>query len=211
MKFQRTPLILLLTALLLGGGVLIYETQVNPKQEAAKEEAKKLFSFKEEDVQTLSLTTPAQTLSFEKRPAESPKANQKPDQKQKSQVATDAFVWWMVAPTQTVANDASVAYLLNLMATGKQEQSITAPATQRAEFGLDKPIAIAEVKLKNQQTHRLVLGKPNFDRTALFAQVDPPTDPKKDLAISLVSNDFQNAVNRPLSEWQTKQTQSDKK
>ncbi|WP_421656316.1 DUF4340 domain-containing protein [Leptothermofonsia sp. ETS-13] len=210
MKIQRTPLILLAAALLLGTGVLLYETQVAPKQEEAKETAKKLFSFKEEDVQTLSLTTPLQTLSFEKKPAA---AQPKSNQKQSSQAVANAFVWQMVAPVKTTANDAHVSYLLNLMSTSKQQQTITVPATQRAEFGFDQPMAIAEVKLKNQQIHRLILGKPNFDRTALYAQIDPPSDPKKDLSVVLVPIDFDNAVNRPLSEWQMQQKsdKSDKK
>jgi hypothetical protein len=201
MKVQRTPLILLLLALLLGLGVAVYETQVSPKQEQAQAKTEQLFSFKEEDVQTLSVTTPAQTVSFVKTPAGRLDAKQKTN----SPALANATVWMMVAPTQTYADEASVAYLLNLMATGKRQQTLTVPASKRAEFGFDQPQAIAEVKLNNQQTHRLVLGKPNFDRSALYAQVDPPTDPAKDLSILLVSNDFGNAVNRPLAEWQMKQ------
>lgn len=215
MKLERTPLALLLTALLFGGAVLVYETQISPKQEETKKDSKKLFAFKEEDVQSLNLTTPVQKLSFEKKSPEKTQPNQKQDQKKQDQksspVVADAFVWQMTAPSNTTANDAYVSFLLNMMATGNSEQSITAPADKRSEFGFEIPMAIAEVKLKNQQTHRLVLGKPNFDRTAIYAQVDPSTDPKKELAIVLVPIDFENAVNRPLSEWKAEAKKSDKK
>lgn len=210
MKLQRTPLILLLAALILGGGVLTYETQISPKQEEAKENTNKLFSFREEDVQSLSLKTRQQTLSFEKKSATELTTKPKESKPSSPEIA-DAFVWKMVAPTTATANDAYVSYLLNLMATGRREQSMTAPAAQRAEFGFDQPMAIAEVKLKNQQTHSLVLGKQNFDGSALYAQIDPPTDPNQDLSVVLVPTDFENAINRPLSEWQAPATKPDKK
>lgn len=210
MKFQRTPLILLLAALILGTGVLIYETQISPQQEAAKETRNRLFSFKEEDVQSFSLKTRQQTLSFEKKSAAALTKSQQ-NSSPSPQAIANAFVWKMVAPTTATANDAYVSYLLNLMATATREQTITVPAAQRAEFGFDQPLAITEVKLKNQQSHSLVLGKSNFDGSALYAQVDPPTDPNQDLSVVLVPADFENAVNRPLAEWQAPEPKSDEK
>jgi hypothetical protein len=92
------------------------------------------------------------------------------------------------------------------MATGKRQQTLAVPAAKQAEFGFDRPIAIAEVKLANQQTHRLILGNPNFNRSALYAQVDPSAQTKADLSVVLVSTDFENAVNRPLADWKVKDT-----
>ncbi|MBW4580593.1 MAG: DUF4340 domain-containing protein [Tildeniella nuda ZEHNDER 1965/U140] len=203
MKFQKTPLILLAIALLLGAFVYLYEVQGKPQREDAKAQTEKLFAFKEDEVRSLTLTTPTQTLAFAKTPAARVTAS-KTDQAT-AQTPADALVWAMTAPDKTAANDASVAYLLNLLTTGKRQQTLTVPANKQAEFGLDKPIAIADVKLANQQTHRLVLGKPNFDRSALYAQVDPPAQAKADLAVALVSTDFENAVNRPLADWKVKE------
>jgi hypothetical protein len=215
MKFQKTPLILLAIALLLGAFVYLYEVQGKPQRETAKARTEQLFTFKEEDVRSLTLTTPTQTLMFAKTPAARLPAS-KAEQPAKAPTAspqaaspqatpTDALTWAMTAPDQAVANDASVAYLLNLLATGKRQQTLTVPAAKQAEFGLDKPIAIAEVNLANQQSHRLVLGKPNFNRSALYAQADPPAQTKTDLTVVLVSTDFENAVNRPLADWKVKE------
>ncbi|UBF28648.1 DUF4340 domain-containing protein [Kovacikia minuta CCNUW1] len=218
MKLQRTPLILLLIALLFGSVVLIYETQGKPRQEMAETKKGQIFGFKEEEVKALNLTTQTQKLSFVKTPAGKVEANQKQNQKQDSKPSnqteknlSDVPVWMMTTPQKGLAEEASIAYLLNLFATGQHQQTLTIPAAKRAEFGLDKPLAIAEVKLSNQQTHRLVLGKPNFDRSAIYAQADPPANPTGDLTVILVSMDFENAVTRPLSEWQAKEKQAGRK
>ncbi|MGA7933798.1 MAG: DUF4340 domain-containing protein [Kovacikia sp.] len=213
MKLQRTPLILLLIALLLGSVVLIYEIQAKPQQEAAEVKKDQLFGFKEEEVQTLDLTTQTQKLAFVKTPAGRLTSNQKQDPKQAGKSAEkqpDSSGWMMTAPTKVLAEDGAVAYLLNLIATGQRQQTLTIPAAKLAEFGLDKPLAIADVKLSNQKTHRLVLGKPNFDRSAIYAQVDPPANSTGDVSVILVSIDFENATTRPLSEWQKKEKIKDK-
>lgn len=210
MKLQKAPLILLAIALLLGAFVYFYEVQGTPQREAAQAQAEQLFAFKEAEVRSLTLTTPAQTLTFAKTPAARVSPAPKADGKAGTQPQGEPLVWAMTAPDKTVASDASVAYLLNLLATGKRQQTLKVPPAQQAEFGFDKPLAIAEVKLANQQTHHLVLGKPNFNHSALYAQVDPPaqskaTQAKADLAVVLVSTDFENAVNRPLAEWKAKE------
>ena len=106
------------------------------------------------------------------------------------------------------ASDASVAYLLNLVTSAKFDRKITMtePQKQRQEYGLDVPLATVEVRLKNQQSHRLVLGKPDFNKSFLYAQVDPPADVSKALDVVLVPADFQNAVDRPVSEWKKEES-----
>lgn len=208
MKLQKTPLILLAIALLLGAFVYLYEVQGKPQRETAQAQTAQLFVFKEEEARSLTLTTPTQTFAFAKTPAarvaSAPKA-QLSAPKAQATAPTETLVWAMTAPDRAVANDASVAYLLNLLATGKRQQTIAVPAAKQAEFGLDKPMAIAEVKLANQQTHRLILGKPNFNRSGLYAQVDPPAQSNADRSVVLVSTDFENAVKRPLAEWKAKE------
>lgn len=232
MKLQRTPLILLMTALLLGGAVYFAELRNAANQTATTEtKSEPLFGFQESEVQSLSLTLPQRTLKFAKVPAEQVKTLQKPGATgslQPTPIASPtsspspspnstatptssqpakAEIWMMTTPTKTIANDASVAYLLNLLATGTRQQSLSIPAARKAEFGLDTPSAIAEVKLANQTTHRLVLGKPNFNRTGVYALVDPPSDSKADLNVALVSIDFENVASRPIDEWKEKPAQ----
>ena len=178
MKLNRTPVILLIVAVLLGGVVYLQQTIPPP----VKSEAQLLFGFEEADVRSLNLKTLEQNLSFVKNAAPNP------------------AIWQMTSPNQVRANDASVAYLLNAIAAANSAAPLTAPTAKQAEFGFDSPLATVELTLKDSKTHRLILGKPNFNRTSLYAQIDP--QPGSELKIFLVSLDFENAVNRPLSEWQ---------
>ncbi len=193
MKFQRASLILVFAALALGGFVYYTESKKPPQVDQAKSDEKPLFNFKEQDVQALTVQTPKQTISFEPFIPTIP-----PNQKGKPQVS-DSPPWLMRKPEVTPADEGTIAFLLNLMATGKSDRSFNVPAARKSEFGLEQPSAIVDVKLSNQQSHRLVIGKPNFNRNFLYALVDPPAN--QDLSVLLIPIDFQNAVDRPLSEW----------
>lgn len=269
MKLQRSTLILMLLASLAGGFVYVYEIQGAPQREAAKAKQQQIFSFKEEDVQSLTVKTQKQLLAFERGsqekqqtpgeprwllkilnpalatqpatctapatgqtaatcqtppppPPPPPAASAKPQEKPAASPKPAATPSPSASPkpaekpaqgsdkTGVPASDASVAFLLNLLTTGKSDSTLvmTDPAKQRQEYGLDEPVATVEVKLKNQQSHRLILGKPDFNGTFLYAQSDPPPDKSENIEVLLVSPDFQNAVNRPLSEWKSSQKDS---
>jgi hypothetical protein len=214
MKFQRTTMVLFISALILSGAVYVYENYSSPQRQTAQTEAKQLFAFKEEQIKEIILKTPQRTLSLQrnqsqannKTPATSPPKDQKPA--------------WTVAVQESSskalpksASMASVTYLLNLLATAERQPltpdspagsatTLTIPSRQAVEFGFNQPLATIEAHLINGETHRLILGKPNFNSTALYAQVDPATSSGADLSVILVPIDFRNAVNRPLEEWQ---------
>jgi hypothetical protein len=194
MKFQRSSLLLLGMALLLGGIVYGLEAHRATTPNAAQPLPQQLFSFEEAEVQQLTLRTPLKAvtgMTFTRRsPSQSP-----------SPRPTASTQWQMTQPIATNANDGTVAYLLSLMATGVAKETLIADAAQRVEFGLEPPIATAEVKLFNQQTHRLRLGKPNFNRTGVYAELDPPNPALPAGSVVLVPIDFDNAMNRPFSEW----------
>jgi hypothetical protein len=176
MKFQRTSIALVFAALALGGYVYYTESKKPPQIDQAKSDEKPLFNFKEQDVQAFTVQTPKQTLAFEK-----------------------AGNWILKRPEVAPADEGAVAFLLNLLATGKSDRTFTVPAAKKSEFGLEQPSATVEVKLNNQQNHRLVIGKPNFNRNFLYALVDSPDN--QDLSVLLIPINFQNAVDRPLIEW----------
>ncbi|MBW4551457.1 MAG: DUF4340 domain-containing protein [Aphanocapsa sp. GSE-SYN-MK-11-07L] len=183
MKLQSKTLILALVAAVMAGGVYFYQRQSGDSS-AEQSEAKPLFSFKEADVQSLTVKTSQQTVVFERSPTKFPRA------------------WQFTSPQTGPANEAAIAYLLNLLATESSDRSLTVPATQQKEFGLQPPKITIEVKLANQQTHRLILGNPTFDQTKLYAATDPPASTQPNANVQIVSLDFANAVNRPLAEWQ---------
>ncbi len=185
MKLQRTTLILLLLALGLGGFVYFYEKGATQRLSVAKAKEQQIFSFEEEQVQSFAVKTKEQTLEFERGSGKSS--------------------WLMKTPSETPASDASVSYLMDLLKR-KSDRTIQVPAEQLREYGLDQPQTTIEVKLKNQETHQLILGKPGFNRSFLYAQADPPPKQVGNVNVFLVSTDFENAVNRQLSEWKSEDT-----
>jgi hypothetical protein len=181
MKLKSTTWILVLVAVILGGAV--YFTQVhNPPQTQATSQSQSLFDFQENQVKSLTVKTQLRSLAFTK---------------------TDQGVWQMQEPDKTTADPAAIAYLLNLIATGKSDRTITASPGQQADFGLNQPMAVIDLTLDNQKTHRLIVGGYNYNRSALYAQADPATD-AQELKVVLVSSEFDMAVNRALADWKAK-------
>lgn len=183
MKLQRTTLILLVSAILLGGVVYFSEMQAASKREATKTTKQPIFAFKEDQIQSLTIYTTKDTLEFER-------------------VSQPVGSWRMKTPNEAPASNAAMAFLLDLLTEGKSDRSFTVPTNQRQEYGLDQPMATVKIQLKNKESHRLILGKPTFNNSFLYAQVDPPSQTPAQITVLLVPVDFQYAVNRPLSEWQ---------
>ena len=183
MKLQRTTLGLVLIAILLGGFVYFYEFHLKSQQEQVKKKQQQLFSFKEEDVKNLKITTPSGTITLERSP--------KPDKTK----------WLMKSPDTVPANDGTVAYLLNLLETEKSERTLSATPSQLSEFGLKQPQATIDITLNNQKESKLVLGKQSFDKRFLYARNQFTPKPDGNVEVVLVSNKFEDAINRSLSEW----------
>jgi len=181
MKLQRTTLVLLISAILLGGLVYVYEGQVAPKQEAAKATKQPLFSFEEDQIKSVTIYLDDDTWEFEQVSQQEPR-------------------WRMRQPKDAVASSAAVAFLTNLLVDGESDRTLTAPVSQRQEYGLDKPMASVVVELKNQEVHQLILGKLDFNGGFLYAE-NPQNRQPGQVEVLLVPKDFEYAVNRPLSEW----------
>ena len=186
MKLQRTTLVLLITATLLGGGVYFSEIQRAQNQEATKTTKEPIFAFKEDQIESVTIYTKTETLEFERVSGKGRTTN-----------------WQMKQPKEAPASDAAVAFLLDLLAEGKSDRSFFIPGNQRQEYGLNQPLATVKVQLKNRENHRLILGKPDFNRSFLYAQADLPQQTPGQLKVLLVPIDFDYAVNRPVSEWQS--------
>lgn len=200
MKLQKNTLVLIAAALSLAGFVSLFEIQVAPKQEAAKEEKLRIFAFKSDRIQYFTIKTPENILTFERVYVRK---------------GGDSN-WEMKVPVQVAANQASVDFLLDRLGTGKSDRTINITPAQLPEFGLDQPQATVTVRLDNQETHRLVIGKTDFSGRFLYAQANPPESPSQNssqnLPVLLVPFDFKNATQRPLSEWKkTEELKTDNK
>lgn len=188
MKLPKTTLILLLLALGLGGFVYFYEIRGETQRQEATAKSRQIFGFTEEQVKAVTVKTQAQTLKFEQIDSK----------------------WQMKEPTDTPASGASVAYLLNLLETGKSDRTFSISTTQLVEYGLSQPQSAIAITLKNAETHQLILGKPDFNGSLLYALADPPAKSKGKVNVLLISPDFANAVNRQLSEWKSSDPNSKK-
>lgn len=187
MKLQRTTLILLLLALGLGSFVYFYEIQGATQRQEAKAQKQQIFSFTPEQVQSLTIKTGEQFLKFERTNT------------------SNSTKWRMLSPLKTPANDAAVLYLMDLLVQGKSDRTVQVPADQLAQYGLTPPQATVTIQLNNQKTYQLLLGKPDFNRNFFYAQIEARAQKAGQVNVLLVSPNFENAVNRPLSEWQEQQ------
>lgn len=201
MKFQRSTWILLLVALGFGGLVYGMEQRQPVQPETAIPTAQPIFSLAADQVKTLRLQTRQQTLLFKQSAPERSAARATPGGSV-PQLPELSSTWRLQQPLQAPASEASVAYLLNLMATGMADRVLTIAASQKAQFGFDQPLAIVEVTLEDQTRHQLVIGDFTFDESYLYALADPSSQPSGALKVLLIPTVFENAVNRPLGEWQ---------
>ncbi|HLP89130.1 MAG TPA: DUF4340 domain-containing protein [Nostocaceae cyanobacterium] len=183
MKLSKSTLFLIALALGLGSFVYFYEIRGKSEREEIKAQQQKLFSFNAEDIQALNIKTQNTTLQLERRNS------------------TDKPEWSIKSTTLELANDAIVSYLTDLLVKGKSERTLLVSANELKDFGLEKPQATIEIKLKNGQNHQVILGNANFNNSFLYAQIDPKPQPDGKINILLVSTDFKNAVNRDLAEW----------
>ena len=149
MKLPKTTLILIVLAIGLGSFVYFHEIKGKNQQTEIKTQKQKIFSFTPADVQSLTIKIKDTTLELEKR-----NTSEKPQ-------------WEIKSPISEPANDAIVSYLMDLLVEGKSERTLPILTNELSEFGLDKPVATIDIKLKNQQKHQLILGKGDFNNQFL--------------------------------------------
>lgn len=179
MKLKPTTFWLLFAALILGS-VSLWSLQQPPRtEEVGQAGSQKLFAVEESQLQSLTVKKPNETLRFEK---------------------DENGVWQMKQPQQGVANDAAVAFLANLLATGMSDRTFSIPPADLTTYGLDQPTATIEFTTVDKKNHTLTLGGKNFNQSAIYALIDAPENPET-LTVSLVSLDFEAAVGRSPDSW----------
>jgi len=178
---QKTTLVLILIALGLGGYVYFFEIRFPSQQEAAIESQRNLFSFAEEDVQQLEIEkNSGETLEFVR-------------------LENTANSWRMKQPESLPAEEGTIVFLLDLLAKESSSKTFTVEANQLETYGLNNPLAIINVELKDNTKHQLVLGNSTFNQEQIYAQINPEDGETQE--VSILPIDFQYAVERSLSEW----------
>jgi len=185
MKLEKTTLVLMLLALGFGSIVYFVEIRGKSQQEDASAIAQKLVPFKNDDIQSFTVNIPEYTLTIERFYANNPGETN----------------WRIKSPFQGFASEASVVFLLDKITTGKSDRALSIPPNSRKEYGLEKPPEIVEIKLKNGQTHKLVVGNSDFTGKLLYAEVDPPEKPNGNVSVVLIPLDFRSTISRPISDW----------
>ena len=185
MKFQRSTLMLVGAAFLLGAGVLIAESQRSqPGSPTAQTDgAGPILTFDESDVATLTVDRGNETLVFEQG---------------------DDGNWQMLEPDNALAEPGAIAFLLSRLNTDSPLQTVTMQADQATDFGFNAPVGIVTVTLNDGTEHQLILGGPDFSGSANYAVIDPdpwPPAAGTEYSVLVVTRDVANGINRPQEEW----------
>ncbi|MEO0708912.1 MAG: DUF4340 domain-containing protein [Cyanobacteria bacterium J06649_5] len=183
---KRGTVVLLMSAIALGGGVLLLEhVKGRALEDAAtassrvEGDGERLFPMEEEDIEQLVINRESDTLSFTK---------------------DEAGNWEMTQPETGLAEGGAIAFLLNqLTSPAIKTLTLTSP-NELTDFGLADDTVAVELTA-NEQTYALTIGDGDFSgdkRYVMAALKDTSAEPLK---IHVVSGSIINAVERPTEEW----------
>ena len=203
---NRRTLLLLVIAIALGGGVLLFESSdhadraQNAAETTGETQGKPLLPFEENAITQFTLT--------------------RPEQGDLTLVKDESGVWEMSAPEEQVAEDGAIAFLLSQL-TRPSNRVINVDSRSLADFGLDNPAATVTLEATppeaQKSTYELRLGDADFGGKQHYVQVinlssesadvstgnEESSDDKDSsrIEIHLVSGEIVDALKRPASEW----------
>jgi len=214
---NRGTLLLLVSAIALGGGVLLFENRGSVSDSSASDSAatgdaqgEPLLPFEENAIAQLSLDrSDDDSLSFFK---------------------DESGIWQMSAPEAQVAEEGAIAFLLNQL-TRPSNRVISVDSGSLADFGLDNPEATITLEAEDS-TYQLLIGSADFGGDQRYVQVKNLTAEQSDITsddaedspevdstdldestsdstektpseieIHLVSGGITDAIARPTAEW----------
>ncbi|EDX86023.1 hypothetical protein S7335_3726 [Synechococcus sp. PCC 7335] len=212
---NRGTLLLLLIAITLGGGVLLFENSDsaerarNADETVGEAQGKPLLPFEESAITRFTLSRSNQSdLAF---------------------VKDESGVWQMSAPEETIAEGGAIAFLLSQI-TRPSNRVITAESNNLVDFGLEDPEATitleATASEAEKHTYQLLLGGADFggdqryvqvielmgqadatssDENSSNEEVDSANlveaEESSEMEIHLVSGGIANAIERPVPDW----------
>ncbi|MGB3790921.1 MAG: DUF4340 domain-containing protein [Phormidesmis sp.] len=204
---NRGTLLLVVSAIALGGGVLLFENRGDVDRSDGVEEARgePLLPFEESAIAQFTLQRPNEAdLTFSK---------------------DESGIWQMSAPEEKMAEGGAIAFLLSQL-TRPSNRVISADSNSLEDFGLDNPEAIITLKTEEteakENTYQILVGDADFGGDQRYVQVIDPdsksdgtvsdeTQPQPtaseeastspDIKIHLVSSGIISAIERPTNEW----------
>jgi hypothetical protein len=187
MALQKTTLIMVGLALVLGGGITLQELhhRRNPDSQV-KTQAPPHFAFPPGQIQSLTFRHEDQSLTLYRR-ADAP---------------ANAPQWQSDSPALKTVSQPAVDFLLALLAESRSERDFPVASDRLAEYGLSSPQTSLTIRLVNGKSQRLFLGNPDFKGDSLYALIDPPQPQPPELTVHLVSRTLEELIRRSPSDWQ---------
>jgi hypothetical protein len=168
----RTTIILLVVLLGLGG--YVYWVELPKAQQEAKK--KTLFEFKADDVSEVSLVYQDRQIVLKKQGQD----------------------WRMTQPMDVAADSVSANNLVNAISECEVKKEITEASADLATYGLDKPLVVATVKLKDKELPAVSVGK---NTPVGFSTYVQRADDKK---ILLASSAFRSGLDKQAKDLRDK-------
>ncbi|OAB58645.1 hypothetical protein AY600_16670 [Phormidium willei BDU 130791] len=207
MKLKRSTQVLLLLAVIFGGGVLLYEGAIAPELERQRQQEQQAFKFEVEAIRQMTLRREDYTLELTR--LEEPL--QIPSEDETSFTTTD---WQAVivgegeAEAQEYpANDAYVSFLLMVLDNARSDRPIVTSEASLAEYGLETPRARLRIELDNGESQELWVGDRDFtgsfvygliragdDNQEIDSEVVPEPDSQPDSQPDSEANDGNNTA-----------------
>jgi hypothetical protein len=151
---KRSTLILLVVAIALGAFVYFYEIKGGKARDEETALGKPAFTFKREDLASITLTRGGQTVALENQNGK----------------------WVITQPVSAPADSSAIDSLVNQITEARVERTIAASAEEVKSFGLAEPAVTIEIKLKSGEQHSLKLGSKDFSGLSVYGRVDGAQD-----------------------------------
>lgn len=174
---RKSTFFVVLLAVTLGGAVWYFEFKREKPAEDAAAESKPIFTYKQAEVSSLTITRGGETIVLEKR----------------------GNAWRMTQPVDSATDDGAVEGVLSSIGFGRVSKKIAVTPAGSADafkaYGLDAPGVTLDIKLKSGATHKLRLGAKDFTGSSIYAFVDAAKD------VALLSGDILSNVDKPALEF----------
>ncbi len=171
MKLKRSTQVLLLLAVIFGGGVLLYEGAIAPELERQRQQEQRAFKFEVEAIRQMTLRREDYTLELTR--LEEPL--QIPSEDETSFTTTDwqavIFEEAEAEAQEYPANDAYVSFLLMVLENARSDRPIVTSEANLAEYGLETPRARLRIELDNGESQELWVGDRDFTGSFVYGLI----------------------------------------
>ncbi|PYP87717.1 MAG: hypothetical protein DMF61_08690 [Blastocatellia bacterium AA13] len=163
---RNTLILLLLTA---GIGIAVYFLEIKPgtPRDVKPDESKPAFTFKREDIESISINRVGQTVALEEKDGK----------------------WTITQPVAAAASQSAVDSLIGSLTSARVERKLSPSGDEMRSFGLENPAVTVEVTLKNGQSQTLKLGTKDFSGLSVYAQIGDSKEAVLTPASVLTSSD----------------------